>query len=209
MQLSARRRGMGVKGPYDARIEYLESRANCYINTGINAANNIGLELEYVDTYNYGNCSNYVIGARVTQNSTILYSISGATATNAVSVTYNGSSNTLSYTRKKNDKYHAIVNAHGSTMDWEITINDTNIQLGTINGTDLGTTNTPICMFGFNASNIKQYTRLYYLKMKRNGVIVRDFIPVRVGTVGCLYDRVSRSLFYNTGSGTFVLGPDK
>ena len=41
-----------------------------------------------------------------------------------------------------------------------------------------------------------------------NGVLVRDFIPVRVGTTGYLYDRVSGTLFGNAGSGDFVIGSD-
>ena len=36
-----------------------------------------------------------------------------------------------------------------------------------------------------------------------------SIIPVRKGTVGYLYDRVSGKLFYNAGTGDFVLGPDK
>jgi hypothetical protein len=34
-------------------------------------------------------------------------------------------------------------------------------------------------------------------------------IPVRCGTTGYLYDRVSGELFRNVGTGDFVLGPDK
>jgi hypothetical protein len=45
-------------------------------------------------------------------------------------------------------------------------------------------------------------------KIWDNGVLVRDFIPVRKGTVGYLYDRVSGKLFGNAGTGDFVLGPD-
>ena len=41
-----------------------------------------------------------------------------------------------------------------------------------------------------------------------NGVLVRDFIPVRVGQTGYLYDRITRRLFGNKGTGSFVLGPD-
>jgi hypothetical protein len=41
------------------------------------------------------------------------------------------------------------------------------------------------------------------------GNILFDFIPVRKGTVGYMYDRVSGKLFGNAGSGDFVLGPDK
>lgn len=45
-------------------------------------------------------------------------------------------------------------------------------------------------------------------KIWMGGVLVRDFIPVRKGTVGYMYDRVTRKLFRNAGSGDFVLGPD-
>ena len=50
--------------------------------------------------------------------------------------------------------------------------------------------------------------RISAFKVERNGVLVRDFIPVRRGTVGYLYDRVSKRLFGNAGTGDFVLGPD-
>lgn len=50
--------------------------------------------------------------------------------------------------------------------------------------------------------------RIASFKIYRNGVLVRDFIPVRKGTVGYLYDRVSGKLFGNAGTGDFVLGPD-
>lgn len=50
--------------------------------------------------------------------------------------------------------------------------------------------------------------RLYYTKIYDNNILVRDFVPVRVGTTGYLYDRVSGKLFGNQGSGDFVLGPD-
>lgn len=53
---------------------------------------------------------------------------------------------------------------------------------------------------------------IYYCKLWHtdNGVrtMLRDFIPVRVGTVGYMYDRVSRQLFGNRGTGDFILGPD-
>ena len=36
-----------------------------------------------------------------------------------------------------------------------------------------------------------------------------ELIPVRVGQVGYLYDKISGQLFGNQGTGDFVLGPDK
>ena len=51
--------------------------------------------------------------------------------------------------------------------------------------------------------------KLYYCKIWKGGSLVRDYIPVRVGQVGYMYDKVSGQLFGNSGTGDFVLGPDK
>ena len=50
--------------------------------------------------------------------------------------------------------------------------------------------------------------RYYYFKIWDKSTLVRDFIPVRVGSTGYLFDRVSLKLFGNSGRGAFVLGPD-
>jgi hypothetical protein len=51
--------------------------------------------------------------------------------------------------------------------------------------------------------------RLYYFKIYSNNGLVRDLIPVRVGQVGYMYDKVSGQLFGNSGTGEFILGADK
>ena len=56
-----------------------------------------------------------------------------------------------------------------------------------------------------------------YSQMKCQKVVIRDandnllidMIPVRVGQVGYMYDKVSGRLFGNAGTGAFILGPDK
>ena len=56
----------------------------------------------------------------------------------------------------------------------------------------------------FNTSN---YGKIYYCKIYKNNAIVRDYIPVKdLNGVGCLYDRVTNTLFYNAGTGDFVIG---
>jgi hypothetical protein len=50
--------------------------------------------------------------------------------------------------------------------------------------------------------------KVYYCKIWNGGNLVFDAIPVRVGQVGYMYDRVSGQLFGNSGSGDFVLGND-
>ena len=50
--------------------------------------------------------------------------------------------------------------------------------------------------------------RIFTFQIYEAGVLVRDFVPLRIGTVGYLFDRVSGTLFGNAGTGDFVLGPD-
>lgn len=62
--------------------------------------------------------------------------------------------------------------------------------------------NTTVVLFGLSV------VRLYNVELLKNGEKLRDFIPVRVGEVGYMYDQVSGELFGNAGSGSFILGPD-
>lgn len=51
-------------------------------------------------------------------------------------------------------------------------------------------------------------SKISFLQVFDGNTLVRDYIPVRKGTTGYLYDRVSGKLFGNAGSGDFILGPD-
>ena len=51
-------------------------------------------------------------------------------------------------------------------------------------------------------------TKMYSFSISENNVLKKDFIPVRVGRTGYLYDRVSDQLYGNSGTGNFVLGND-
>ena len=41
------------------------------------------------------------------------------------------------------------------------------------------------------------------------GALVGDFVPVRIGRKGAMFDRVTRRTFVNGGTGAFRVGPDK
>lgn len=55
---------------------------------------------------------------------------------------------------------------------------------------------------GGGASNV------YSAKLSTGGVLQRDLVPVRLGTVGYFYDRVSKALF-GAATGSLTPGPDK
>ena len=50
--------------------------------------------------------------------------------------------------------------------------------------------------------------KYYSYKRYTNGTLNLDFIPVRVGQVGAMYNKVNGQLYYNAGTGDFILGPD-
>lgn len=52
----------------------------------------------------------------------------------------------------------------------------------------------------------KALMRLYSCKIYDNGVLVRDFYPVKLNSVGYLFDDVSDQLFGNAGTGFFKIG---
>lgn len=50
--------------------------------------------------------------------------------------------------------------------------------------------------------------KLYGVRFSDNNLKILDMIPVRVGTTGYLYNKVSRTLFGNSGTDDFLLGND-
>lgn len=63
---------------------------------------------------------------------------------------------------------------------------------------------------GMSSSAVGYYSSaaVYSAQLIINNTLVRDFIPVRKNGVGYLYDKVSGTLFGNSGTGNFTLGPD-
>lgn len=64
------------------------------------------------------------------------------------------------------------------------------------------------------SSDLRNAKAKYYGLMvwSATGMLTHNLIPVRVGSgssaVGYMYDRVSRKLYGNQGTGSFVIGPD-
>jgi len=50
--------------------------------------------------------------------------------------------------------------------------------------------------------------KVYSYKLYDNDILVRDFIPVRIGNIGYMFDKVTGKMFGNSGTGNFILGPD-
>lgn len=79
------------------------------------------------------------------------------------------------------------------------------------NGSCYGTSSE--ALFGINVNGTiqqKTSTKIYAAQFYDNGILVRDFIPVKDDTGrGALYDKVTQQIFYNSGTGDFICGPNK
>jgi hypothetical protein len=202
-----RRRMMGKSGgsiPYQ-RIEYLESTGTQYIDTGIkyNSSNKYNVECNLIYTTAAGgntfalngwdaggafglrdiNCvdgSNLsILTNAIGLDLKISLEIqSGSTSHTLTSILYNA--NTYSASRP-----HAALATYASNSGYII-----------------------FACYSQNSVNYFVKEKIYGMKIFVNDVIVRDFIPVRVGTTGYLYDTVSGQLYGNSGTGNFILGSD-
>lgn len=92
-----------------------------------------------------------------------------------------------------------------------IIINET-IAYSDISISGLDTLTKPMILFAYmRVNNIQGYTkaRVFRFRIWNVDELILDIVPVREGEVGAMYDLVSGGLFYNQGTGAFIIGPDK
>lgn len=200
-----RRRGMmaGKALPYDAEIEYLQGDGNQFINTDIVPTNTTGMS---IDMLSLVTSDAYACGVRDTSGNTrfcigqhnqvyFVWGVFSAQTTGTILL--------------QGYKVHAELNMYNSRQF----VYSGNNQSETLSvPSSLGFTPVnKIRLFGaagINQSYMKFVGNIYSFKVTNGTNLVFDAIPVRVGTVGYMYDRVSGQLFGNSGTGDFVLGPD-
>lgn len=184
---------------YDSKIEYLQSTGTQWIDTGIKG--NTGLKLEV--TIQAEKYSEGVIGARISSvryEHSLVYIAEGGIRLH-VSTTNN----------------NLFIYNPSSYSEWLNIVCDKNNMY--INGTKVGnapgytpfTNNYSYYVFAVNSSNKAQpigSSKLKSVIIWDNDTKLIDFIPVRVGQIGYMYDKVSGKLFGNKGTGNFTLGPD-
>lgn len=196
----------GKRLPYDAEVEYLESTGTQWIDTGVNAETPLECHLTASFTKNQGNV--HLVGAA---NTSYL-------ATKALYILGEYPSGKF-FTRLGNvyTSYGALSTGSVFTADISMKVDDLSATIDGVKtldtvGQEQQNVGAPIYLFALNRNGVAAFNspaRIYNFRIVVAGVLARDSIPVRVGTVGYLYDRVTGKLFGNAGTGDFVLGPDK
>jgi hypothetical protein len=213
MKVYSRRQLMLEKGrPYDAEIEYLESTGTQYIDTGIPLFSDMQMTITFRLKGNANNTS--IIGSAVKEGYRVadrkqMYLLTNYPYNNkwCIALAHNTSTG-VGYTGTELLDDFGTVIVHQNKL--------------IVNGVEYSGVNVSPFFAGGNCflfwsdgthewlAQEKALIRLkrFLLKDSAN-ILVRDMIPVRVGNVGYLYDKVSGQLFGNQGTGSFVLGPDK
>ena len=190
--------------PYDAEVEYLRFLVHAYIDTLVYA--NPSMRVVVSVKFNRINAQDALFrsglsfwyGIYVNGNKRFAYTYKDDAGNFvATSITPNTSTNYL-------------VDFNGVTK--KLKINNSTINVTGSPATKTSTKTLPLmARIGGDGTVYTDNTdiNLYYAQIYNNNVLVRDFIPVRVGDVGYLFDKISGQLFGNSGTGDIILGADK
>ena len=192
----------GKRLPYDAEVEYLESTGTQWIDTGIYGTQNTianlrGCNLNF-DSNSWG------FGSRVAWGRGMFAIYNG----NDQGFRYVFGWGSLEYPSAAISSVSATT---GNMVDFVIA------QKCFVDGQGLpawpsSSFQTPetLRIFGAYTDGAMRCGKWRFSNVKSTvqGVLVRDYIPIRKGTVGYMYDRVSGVLFGNDGTGEFIVGAD-
>lgn len=171
--------------PYDAEVEYVESTGAQYVDTGLGYFADFEIDIKLRESV-----SNRALGIANVN------CMQRDSATNPNwKFTYNSSSfvSDVSITQR-----HVMTWKSGniSCDGVVIGVKSKNFPSGTMSLFGAGTMAYPNIIYGCKLYN-------------SNGVLVRDYQPVRIGSAGALYDRVSGDIYQSATATPLVAGPDK
>ena len=191
----------GKRLPYDAEVEYLESTGTQWIDTGVKITVDCLFDFAVAKTRSNYNC--VFFGTRN----------SGDGVSDNLQCYLNSNDYNVSAEYNRIKLYTTSVL---NTSNWDSgvvpVINQMYEFVGAYCVPTMQTTTQTMPLFAFKTVNTLNTAncacRIGHWTVYTPSKVLRDFVPVRKGTVGYRYDRVSGKLFGNAGTGDFVLGPD-
>ena len=203
----------GAKLPYDAEVDYLESTGTQYVDTLVAAAADISVEVDALpkNGIRYGETlySGPLFGD-ISVSATALCFTAGAGNDFFVSAA------TIAIPSDKTNRQTVGMTRFVGTRTIGATTQSWNLS-GSPVAAELS-----MYLFARRSATGPGFGtwQIYAAQISVGGALVRDYIPVRVGSdssaVGYLYDRANptggplgNGLYPNAGSGAFVVGPDK
>lgn len=188
--------------PYDAEVQYLESTGTQWIDTGVYGAYNRGTEIDFAVTSIQSEKG--IFGCLGFPRQCIILARTGLRYDLGYSSTWTYEQTTDRRVVSYNPSSHVVTDSiYGGALNWDFSPSEFS--------------ETPDTMTIFvdkrdgaivSASRITSM-RLYGFKVWDSSGDLLDLIPVRKNGVGYMHDRVSGQLLGNSGTGAFIIGPDK
>ena len=197
--------------PVFQRIEYLESTGTQWIDTGIVPTSNTSFEIEFQPQYaTYTFAPVAYCGEYFNSNDTFGFCIYNS---KLITISYYGTfSNVFGGFNKFNIGDRLNVKFRRGDTNFVLNNKSTGItDSNSLNATFTNGSRTLYILYGNTKTDDFRHPsamKLYFCKIYNGSTLIRDMIPVRVGSVGYMYDRVSGRLFGNAGTGNFILGQD-
>lgn len=203
---------LGTPKDFDAEIEYLESTGTQWIDTEFKmTSENMCFESDLMRTSN-GGTANFFYGYRFVNSATYIgnmraFFIYGSNPVGRLAIRYGVAGDNSSLTIPVNQKVSLSFDGQKIYVD--------GIEYVTVSNSSTLPNYGNMYLFDCNTesyyrNDVSRFIgRIYSFKIWQSNQLVRDFVPVRKGNVGYLYDKISHKLFDNKGTGNFTLGPDK
>ena len=181
---------------YSRKLEYIQSSGTQYIDTGFKPNQDTRVVCDITCPPTGGN---WIFGARISGGNSqfgFVYSTGGYYLS-----AYNTTQTQFATSMNSSEKITVDANKATTTLM-------SNGKTASVTGAS-GTFSTGynMVLFGCNtAGTISKGTgKIYSYQIYDNGTLIRDYIPVLdLNGVACLYDKVNKQFYYNSGTGSFT-----
>lgn len=190
---------------YDALVDYIAGTGTQYIDLGLKLTNLHRLYLEFsID--NTSQAGQRIFGSRSGSSSNGFAVMMASTAP--------------LFADMWSSAYRALVRPTTANIVYVVEM-DKNARTIKSGGVVLASNTTLVSQTFTTPANVRLFDshngvggtnfigKIYSCKIWNGETLVRDLVPVRVGTTGYMYDLVGKVLYGNVGTGSFTVGPDK
>lgn len=196
--------------PYDAEVEYIDSIVPAFIDTGIYPNGSTIVEIDGLFLSAGANSLGSMLGC---YNDRYMFRYRNTTRAELSMVERGNGTGYGSWCYFETN----IKSRHTYTYGGNLGVLLDGIQIDDgIVFSQKGYASTLKIAGGYNAQNTQRggNNRYWRVSIWKNDELVRDFQPVRITNEyseieGAMYDRVSGEVFRNSGTGSFIIGPDK
>lgn len=186
------------EGPNPTQVEYLESTGTQYIDTGVVMTESIRTEFDFeLSSVITGSSVGIVGGWGDPYQCGMIFGMNSGAFRFAYGGPWNGKTQAADLNR------HIVqINKDGQCL-----LDTTVLATSSDVVTSITSTKNTYIFTSSGGTSTPPLVRIFYCKFYENDILIRDFIPVYIGTY-CLYDKINKKYYYNQGTEDFLGGVD-